>query len=410
MSIEKIPLGDVSTLVRGPFGGSLKKSIFVDDGYAVYEQSHAINDQFSEIRYFIDENKYKEMQRFTVEAGDLIMSCSGTMGKVAIVPENVKRGIINQALLLIKPEKKLLNTYLKYYMVSPQFENELSKHTKGVAIKNVASVKILKSLLIPLPENNEQKRIVSVLDKAFADLKKSSEYSRMNVMHSHELYSSYTSSLFSSRDSTWTTGTVKDMIDNGIIEKIQDGNHGEIHPKKSEFASKGIPFLMAADLKDYKVDLENCNFIQDKQAKNLRVGFARNGDVLLTHKGTVGRVAVLSTVQDYVVLTPQVTYYRVKDKTRLLNKYLMFYFESSPFQQELVTLAKAGSTRAYVGITKQLSLPVAFPPIDIQEKIVEKLEQMSLKTKRLADIYNKEETAINELKKSILNKAFSGEL
>ena len=200
------------------------------------------------------------------------------------------------------------------------------------------------------------------------------------------------------------------MIDNGIIEKIQDGNHGEIHPKKSEFASKGIPFLMAADLKDYKVDLENCNFIQDKQAKNLRVGFARNGDVLLTHKGTVGRVAVLSTVQDYVVLTPQVTYYRVKDKTRLLNKYLMFYFESSPFQQELVTLAKAGSTRAYVGITKQLSLPVAFPPIDIQEKIVEKLEQMSLKTKRLADIYNKEETAINELKKSILNKAFSGEL
>jgi type I restriction enzyme S subunit len=84
-------LGDVCGFVRGPFGGSLKKSIFVADGYAVYEQQHAIYDQFDDVRYFIDEAKFKEMKRFELLPSDLIMSCSGTMGRVAIVPKKIKR-------------------------------------------------------------------------------------------------------------------------------------------------------------------------------------------------------------------------------------------------------------------------------------------------------------------------------
>src|SRR5688572_15713359 len=96
-------LGEVCGFVRGPFGGSLKKSIFVEDGFAVYEQQHAIYNQFEEIRYFIDAAKFREMQRFELRPNDLIMSCSGTMGKVAIVPGNIKRGIINQALLKLTP-------------------------------------------------------------------------------------------------------------------------------------------------------------------------------------------------------------------------------------------------------------------------------------------------------------------
>ena len=79
-------LGDVCGFVRGPFGGSLKKSIFVADGYAVYEQQHAIYNQFDDVRYFVGEAKFKEMKRFELLPNDLIMSCSGTMGRVAIVP------------------------------------------------------------------------------------------------------------------------------------------------------------------------------------------------------------------------------------------------------------------------------------------------------------------------------------
>ena len=100
---DRKKLGDICGFVRGPFGGSLKKNIFKPEGYAVYEQQHAIYDQFDDIRYFIDEKKFNEMKRFELNSGDLIMSCSGTMGKIAIVPENIKKGIINQALLKLTP-------------------------------------------------------------------------------------------------------------------------------------------------------------------------------------------------------------------------------------------------------------------------------------------------------------------
>src|ERR1035437_159906 len=109
-------LGDVCRFVRGPFGGSLKKGVFVADGYAVYEQSHAIYEQFEEIRYFADDDKFREMQRFEIHSNDLIMSCSGTMGKVAIVPEGIWRGIINQALLKLSPSSAISSHFLKYWM------------------------------------------------------------------------------------------------------------------------------------------------------------------------------------------------------------------------------------------------------------------------------------------------------
>jgi len=101
---ESTQLGEVCNFVRGPFGGSLKKSCFQSEGYAVYEQQHAINNQFSDFRYYVDNEKFTEMLRFEVFPGDLIMSCSGTMGKIAIVPEKSPKGIINQALLKLTPK------------------------------------------------------------------------------------------------------------------------------------------------------------------------------------------------------------------------------------------------------------------------------------------------------------------
>ena len=162
--IPKANLGDICQLVRGPFGGSLKKEIFVDDGYAVYEQQNAIYNKFT-FRYFINEEKYKDMRRFQVQPNDIIMSCSGTMGKVAVIPESAPKGIINQALLKITPDESKINKYfLKYY-----FENTLSKilnnSAKGGAIKNVPSVGELKQMIVPLPSLNTQEKIVEILDK-----------------------------------------------------------------------------------------------------------------------------------------------------------------------------------------------------------------------------------------------------
>jgi type I restriction enzyme S subunit len=178
---QKKKLGDVCGFVRGPFGGSLKKSIFKPEGFAVYEQQHAIYDQFDDLRYFIDEKKFNEMKRFELNSGDLIMSCSGTMGKIAIVPENIKRGIINQALLKLSPSQKVSNVFLKLWMQSESFQNSLKEYAGGAAIQNVASVAILKNIEIPLPDISIQNKIVQRV-QAF-----SSETKKLEAIYQHKI-------------------------------------------------------------------------------------------------------------------------------------------------------------------------------------------------------------------------------
>ena len=156
-------LGEVADFVRGPFGGSLTKSIFKESGYAVYEQQHAIHHHVN-IRYFIDENKFDEMKRFEVKPGDLIMSCSGTIGEVYIIPLDAPVGVINQALLKLSVSSQLDRCYFKSWLESPIFKEIILKYSKGAAIPNVPGVKILKDINIVLPPLEEQHRIVRTLD------------------------------------------------------------------------------------------------------------------------------------------------------------------------------------------------------------------------------------------------------
>ncbi len=159
-----VKFGDICYFVRGPFGGSLKKSIFVDKGYAVYEQQHPINNQFDSFRYFIDEKKFNEMKRFEVFHHDLLMSCSGvTLGKIAIVPKNSPKGIINQALLKITPKSGVSKDYLKIVMESDYFQSILWDVSGGAAQPNVPSVKVIKDFLIPMPSVEEQEKFVDIV-------------------------------------------------------------------------------------------------------------------------------------------------------------------------------------------------------------------------------------------------------
>lgn len=147
---EMTTLKDVCDFVRGPFGGTLKKEIFVDEGYLVYEQYHAINNDFGFGRYFINQEKFKEMQRFEVFENDLLISCSGTMGKIAIVPQNHRKGIINQALLKLTPRKTVHPMFLKLYLESKEIQKKYFTNQSGAAIQNVVSVKELKEIPFPV--------------------------------------------------------------------------------------------------------------------------------------------------------------------------------------------------------------------------------------------------------------------
>jgi type I restriction enzyme S subunit len=162
-------LGRVAKLVRGPFGGSLKKEIFVRDGDCVYEQGNVINNDLVNFRYYIKPTKFEEMKRFAVASGDVLMSCSGTIGKLVIIPSEYKQGIINQALLKMTPNARVNAQYLVYALKDYLSLN--NTHVKGMAIKNIAAVKELKVLKIPLPPFGTQKKIVARLDALSAKVR-----------------------------------------------------------------------------------------------------------------------------------------------------------------------------------------------------------------------------------------------
>ena len=192
-----VEFGRIGNFVRGPFGGSLKKSMFKPSGIAVYEQQHAIYDNFESFRYFIDDTKYQEMKRFEVKTNDLIMSCSGTYGKIAVVPEGSPKGIINQALLKITPDKGVRSQFIKHWMQSSLFQLELAKDIGGAALQNVPSVAKMKSIKIRLPEEKIQIEMIKKLDEFQAEIelaKTVQESIRINYV---DLRQSFLSSAFS---------------------------------------------------------------------------------------------------------------------------------------------------------------------------------------------------------------------
>ncbi|MBE4054622.1 restriction endonuclease subunit S [Vibrio rotiferianus] len=152
---------------RGPFGGALKKDIFVDSGYLVYEQYHALNNDFEFARYFIDESKYQELEAFKVSVGDIIISCSGVnLGRLAIVPEGSSKGIINQALLKVKlDESKMLNDMFVAIFTHPNFKNEFFGDHRGSGVPNFPPMSTFKEFGFIVPPLDEQKRYLKVVDK-----------------------------------------------------------------------------------------------------------------------------------------------------------------------------------------------------------------------------------------------------
>ncbi len=159
-----VSLESVAEFKRGPFGGSLKKEIFVDRGYKVYEQKHAINNDFSIGNYYIASEKFEEMKGFELIPDDIIMSCSGTIGRFAVFPANAEKGIINQALLrLRKISKKISNEYLLHCLRA--ISNKFEEHSHGAGLKNVASVTVLKEIKIYCPPLADQQKIVSQIEE-----------------------------------------------------------------------------------------------------------------------------------------------------------------------------------------------------------------------------------------------------
>lgn len=148
---------------RGPFGSSLKKSMFVEQGFKVYEQYCPINDDCSYARYYITPEKFEEMKEFEVKDGDFLISCSGvSLGRITQVPLNSERGIINQALLRVRLDNsKYDSDFFKILFRSPTFQKVIFENSTGSAIPNLKAAKLLKQIPVPMPNLMEQENIVT---------------------------------------------------------------------------------------------------------------------------------------------------------------------------------------------------------------------------------------------------------
>jgi type I restriction enzyme S subunit len=151
-------------LVRGPFGGSLKKEFFVHSGYKVYEQRNAIYRDAEIGTYYVDTAKYNELRRFSLQEGDFIVSCSGTIGRIFQMPKGMQPGIINQALLKIKTDNnKISAEFFFYYFDWEKFRERIIDNTQGGAMQNLVGMSVFRKILIPLPSQPEQHLIAAAL-------------------------------------------------------------------------------------------------------------------------------------------------------------------------------------------------------------------------------------------------------
>ena len=158
---------------RGPFGSALTKATFVESGYQVYEQYCPINDDCSYARYFITGEHYDRLSAFAVQAGDFLVSCAGTLGRITQVPGEFAPGVINQALLRIRIDRRLMHDrYFLWLFRSPYFQQQLTSGASGTAMVNLKAVKDLKAIMVPLPPLQSQVEMVNALEDQFRSLER----------------------------------------------------------------------------------------------------------------------------------------------------------------------------------------------------------------------------------------------
>ncbi len=169
-SWEENTLNDIASYKKGPFGSSITKAMFVPktaNTYKVYEQGNVIRKDLTYGHYYITSEKYQELKGFAVKAGDILISCAGTIGEVYKLPPECEEGVINQALMRVRLNQNIIEGYFCYYF-GEIIKDDVIDKSNGTAMKNIPPFKVLKAIQIKLPTINEQTEIVRIVDNLLA--------------------------------------------------------------------------------------------------------------------------------------------------------------------------------------------------------------------------------------------------
>jgi type I restriction enzyme S subunit len=208
--------------------------------------------------------------------------------------------------------------------------------------------------------------------------------------------------------SSWVVVDAGELQERGALLDIQDGNHGSNYPRKSEFGAEGIPFVTAQQVESGTVNLVTAPRLSVERASTLRIGFARGGDVLLTHNASVGDVAVAPKEAGDFLIGTSVTYWRCNDSA-IDSRYLYYFMRSEYFQGQLQFIMKQ-TTRNQVSVLKQVNLWICLPPLEEQHGIAAELDGLYAKLGVLTRLQVDASAEVAALLPAIVDRALKGEL
>lgn len=348
---------------------------------------------------FISKETFNDLKCTEILPGDLLVSrLPDPVGKSCIIPDLKIKMITGVDCTIIRPKDYLLSEYLAFYQMSNQYLKDVQTRVTGTTRSRI-SRKNLGFIQIPIPPLPEQKQIVALLDKAFTAIDQAQANIEKNIENEKELFQSKLNAIFSQRSDGWEVKTLGEIGTLTSSKRIF----------KKEYVKEGVPFYRSKEIKELgnrkEISLEL--FISEERYNEIREKFSvpKQGDVLLTAVGTIGEMYVVKKDDKFYFKDGNIMWLKDFDT---LNSYYLKYALSN--YVELLNSMSKGSAYSALTIStlKKYSIPV--PSDSKQVEVVNSLNELKNKTYEIESHYRQKLTNLEDLKKSILQKAFSGEL
>jgi len=399
---DKIRLGDLCELITK---GTTPTSVgfkFTDSGVkfikveSLTESGEIIPNKVA----YIDEDCHKALKRSQLKENDILFSIAGALGRIGIVKREILPANTNQALAIIrlKKDSNTIVDFIAKYFNSSIVTDEIEKLRIGAAQQNL-SLTQLNNLNVPFPTLPEQQRIVSILDKAFAAIDKAKANAEQNLKNAKELFESYLQGVFENK----VHGNKYNSL-NELCELIVDCEH-----KTAPTQETGYPSIRTPNIGKGELILEDVNRVSlDTYIKWTKRAIPKAGDLILAREAPAGNIAVIPDNVE-VCLGQRTVLIRLK-KDKLIPKYLAYLILSKDVQRILLSHS-TGATVQHINMKDIRAFKIYdLSDINEQQTIVCQLDALRAETQKLEAVYQKKIADLEELKKSILQKAFRGEL
>ncbi|MBK1991383.1 restriction endonuclease subunit S [Campylobacter sp. 2018MI35] len=357
---------------------------------------------------FINENTYNVLKNYKIYDDNLYISIAGTIGKSGIIPKELNGAILTEnAVKLEYIQNNISNKFMYFFTLSNIFKTQIQTSTKIVAQPKLAITR-LKQIQIPLPPLKEQERIVGILDESFAKIDENIKILEQDLLNLDELMQSALQKAFNplkdNAKENYKLPQGWEWKSLGEICFITDGTH-----KTPNYIETGIPFLSVKNISKGFFDLSDVKYISveehNKLTKRAKPEF---GDILICRIGTLGKAIKVYLEFEFSIF---VSLGLLKPKISIISDYLV-YFLNSHFIEIWINNNKigGGTHTAKLNLNVLEKCPIAIPPLEEQKQIASYLDELSLNIKNLKQNYQAQIKDLQELKQSLLDKAFKGEL